>query len=38
MQVSVPDVIINLKEFKKLLISLSWVRKDYVEEVYKIQC
>jgi hypothetical protein len=38
MQVSVPDVIKNLKEFKKILRSLSWVRKGYVEEVYKIQC
>ena len=38
MQVSVPDVIKNLREFKKILRSLSWVRKGYVEEVYKIQC
>lgn len=38
MQVSVPEVIKNLKEFKKILRSLSWVRKGYVEEVYKIQC
>ena len=36
-QVLVPRVLENLKKFKRISRTLSWVRRDYVEEVYKIQ-
>jgi putative sugar O-methyltransferase len=36
-QVALPEIINDLKIFKKIIRNLSWVREGYAENVYKIQ-